>query len=133
LNYQALALREPAMKKTIELTESAGRLTVHLSAQPIGSDWNIAIYGGDRPHIGAVAVVSQRQSCSLVCLPGHKEGDMAKRFATALADSVNATVCVSCGIHLDDISSEEINQVLAMADRFLSVLKNKCAWGKVLN
>jgi len=96
---------------TIELSETIGRLTMRLLAQPIGHDWNIIIYGGDRPHIGAVALASPEQSeypCQLICLPNHREDELAKRAASAISSHINATVCVSCGVHLENITHDEI-------------------------
>ena len=98
----------------IEISKTSGRLTIYLTAQPVGADWNIVVCGGDRPHIGAIALASHvrpensENTCSLISLPNHREGEMAKRLATMLASRVNAAVCVSVGIHLENITGDEI-------------------------
>ena len=102
----------------IELTETIGRLTVHLRAECIGADWSIAIFGGDRPHIGAVALAGPDGHCQVICLPGHREGDIAERFAANLANRLEVGVCVSCGIHLDAITQLEIESVTKALDFF---------------
>ena len=102
----------------IKLTETIGRLTIRLEAQPIGSDWSVVVYGGDRPHIGAVALASPENGCSLICLPDHREGELAKELAATLANRVNAAVCVSCGIHLENITKDEISLVHTIIENF---------------
>jgi hypothetical protein len=102
---------------TIELSETIGRLTIHFLAKSVGRDWNIIICGGDKPHIGAVALASPDCSCSLICLPDHREGELAQRVATVIAAQINATVCVSCGIHLENITPDEILLVNAMVEK----------------
>ena len=106
----------------IELTETAGRLTIRLEARPIGSDWSVVVYGGDRPHIGAVALAHPENGCSLICLPNHREGELAKGLAIALANRVNAAVCVSCGMHLENITRDEISLVHAIIEKFTTEL-----------
>lgn len=103
-----------------ELSETIGRLTVNFHARLIGRDWDIAVCGGSLRHIGAVALASPNTLCSVMCLPGHREGEIAQHLASALANHANTTVCVVCGIHLDDISPEEILSVNSIAEKFIS-------------
>jgi hypothetical protein len=113
---------------TIELSETIDRLTMRLLAHLVGHDWNIIIYGGDRPHIGAVALASPDRSdisCSLICLPDHREGELAKRAATAIAAHTNTSVCVSCGVHLENITYDEILSVNTIVESFIEFFKNK--------
>jgi len=107
----------------IELTETIGRLTVHLRAERIGVDWIITIFGGDRPHIGAVALAGPDGHCQVICLPGHREGDIAERFAANLASRLGVGVCVSCGIHLNAITQLEIGSVAKASENFFSALE----------
>jgi len=102
----------------IELEKTVGRLTIRLKAQPIGSDWNIVVYGGDRPHVGAVALASPGSTCSFICLPNHRECELAKGLASTLSNHVNAAVCVSCGIHLENITKNEISLVHTIIENF---------------
>ena len=109
----------------IELTETIGRLTVHLRAERIGADCSVAIFGGDRPHIGAIALAAPDGHCQAICLPGHREGGIAERFAANLANRLGASVCVSCGIHLDAITQPEIESVTIVLEKFFSALEKK--------
>jgi hypothetical protein len=112
----------------IELSETIGRLTVHLRAMPIGRDWSIVVHGGDRPHIGAVALASPEspeESCQSICLPSHRESELAQRIAIAIAGHANAAVCVSCGIHLENITENEIVLTRTIIDKLISELFTK--------
>jgi hypothetical protein len=111
----------------INLSRTKGRVAVRLTAMQVGPDWTVAIYGGDGPHVGAVALAGPSPAapnrgcghkgghsgapdgpCRSISLPGHREGELAGETAAALAAHLGAAVSVSCGIHLDGIAQEEI-------------------------
>jgi hypothetical protein len=58
----------------------------------------------------------------LLRLPGHREDEIASRMAGTLAEALNCAVCVSAGIHFDNITREEIAVVETLADE----LTEKC-------
>ena len=98
--------------QTIELSMTKGRVSLRLTAVQAGHDWVVAIYGGDRPHVGAVALAAPvAQSLSL---PDHREGELAETTAATLASALGAAVSVSCGVHLDGATREEIALVKEM-------------------
>ncbi len=125
------------MQGTFATRTSQGRITVALQAIPMGEDLLVALHGGDRSHIGAVAVSQPRPSLlageprsattSVIALLGHKEDELARQLAQRIARETGATTSVACGIHLDGISSEEIGQVIQMAEE---VTKRLIAWKK---
>ena len=51
----------------------------------------------------------------LLALPGHKEDSLALRMAQSISQSLHCAVCVSAGIHYDNITRAEIQQVEQMA------------------
>ena len=99
----------------------------------IGQDFLVAIWGGEKPHIGAVSVAQPRPSlkdpeitsatASVICLPGHKEDDLAKATSEILSAALNTSVVVTAGIHWDNINEEGIQKVIAnskiLVDRIL--------------
>lgn len=109
-----------------EISRTSGRITVRMRSIRMGRDLCIAIYGGDREHIGAVALALSRPSlddpgrvsatASVLAAGGHKEDLLARRVALELAAGLDAAVSVSCGIHLDNASSEEIREVQRLVD-----------------
>jgi hypothetical protein len=105
----------------------------------VGNDLLVAIYGGEKPHIGAVAVAQVRPSrndaaipdstVSILCLLGHKEDEIAKNAAKKLSLALNTTVTVTAGIHWDDISREGIDAVIKnseiLVDRVIAKIQNE--------
>lgn len=109
---------------------------ITLEALPMGTDLAIAVSGGDRPHIGAVAVAQPRPSlsdpsrisatASVIALLGHKEDLLARSLATRIAAATDRVIALSCGIHYDNLSADEIAAIAALtgrlADRLLLAL-----------
>ena len=103
----------------IRTHEGVYDLSAHV--RMIGNDLLAAIWGGERPHIGAVAAAQPRPSlkrpdevsatASVICFPGHKEDVLAKTAAETLAASFNTHAVVTAGIHWDDLSEEGIEQI----------------------
>jgi hypothetical protein len=100
----------------ITLEARRGRIHLRLTAVTLGRDLAVTLSGGDRPHIGAVALAGPGTPASALCLPQHREGELAQKTACTLAEAFNVAVSATCGIHLDAISPAEIAEVLAMAD-----------------
>lgn len=83
-----------------------------------GDDLTVVIGGGEKQHIGAVAVGVPRpslkdknivsSSASVLCLTGHKEDLLARKAALELARMLGHTVTVTVGLHIDDASAEAI-------------------------
>ncbi|MEN6603836.1 MAG: proteasome assembly chaperone 4 family protein [Bryobacteraceae bacterium] len=99
-------------------TETYGRVTLEAVPVPMGNDLCLVITGGDRPHLGAVALAQVRPSLedsmkvsastSVLTVPGHKEDLLARSAAQSLAARLNRTVVVCCGIHVDAILTDEL-------------------------
>jgi len=91
----------------------------------MGADLTVTLAGGDRPHLGAVALSQPRPSglegggasasTSVITLLGHKEDELARSMAARLASGLGAAVCVACGVHLDRIRAQELEDVLELA------------------
>ncbi|WP_027723258.1 hypothetical protein [Maridesulfovibrio zosterae] len=113
----------------IVLERNTLRFSIRMHVICMGNDLCVSIGGGDKSHIGAVALaISHRAlsgcdkidaSVSLLTVTGHKEDELARKVAYKLAVEFNCTVSVSCGIHLDGASIQEITQVLDEADGLL--------------
>jgi gallate decarboxylase subunit D len=110
----------------ITLMAARGRLKLRLVCVSMGDDLLLALTGGDREHVGAVALAQGRPSLeaggapsattSVLALLGHKEDDLARRLATRLANRIGSVVCLACGIHLDRITAEELASVENLAE-----------------
>lgn len=119
--------------KTFTLQISAGRLKVRAFCQEIGQDLLLSIWGGNRPHIGALGVAIPRPSLkdpkrwsatsSNFTFVGHKEDILVKKVSERLAGRLKRNVVVVAGLHWDDLKASEIKRVehltLQLADRIL--------------
>jgi gallate decarboxylase subunit D len=99
-----------------------GEFDLEAKVLRIGDDLLVAIWGGEQPHIGALAMSQPRPSISdenitssttsVFTFLGHKEDELAKSIAGRLSASLEEKVVVTAGIHWDHISVEGIQKVL---------------------
>lgn len=119
---------------TIETDTGAYDLTANVRL--IGSDLLIAIWGGEKPHIGAVAVAQPRpslknpeftsSSASVFCFVGHKEDDLAKAAAEILSATLNTAVVVAAGIHWDHLDEEAILRIIKNSEILVDMILQRC-------
>lgn len=103
---------------------------IQLCAFPMGADWNVSIAGGEVPHIGAVALATPYRkedgtfgaSTSVLTALTHKEDLLARSAAERLAKQLGHTVLVSCGIHVDGISTDGISAFATLVEDAVSQL-----------
>lgn len=101
-----------------DFTAEKGRIKISMKSILIGEDLCVIISGGDNPHIGCVTLSVPRPSLadlnvisattSVLNLIGHKDDEAARYVSHALSSKLNKNVVVTCGIHLDNITKEEI-------------------------
>ncbi len=120
-----------------ELTKGEGRARVNLTVNSMGSDVVVRIYN-QNAHIGAVAIGDydyehERASVSVITRLGHKDDALAGEAAYLLSKSVRRPVCVVAGVHLDDITGEEIDKILANTRIAVSEIVNVCTQQKCVN
>lgn len=116
----------------LNLTKKFKTHNINCSVIKMGNDWNISIYGGDIPHIGAIALGIPRpsledknkisSSVSILTITGHKEDAIVQKIAKVLASTLNGTVVVSCGIHIDDITFDDIKNLNLVIDDLVDEL-----------
>lgn len=99
------------------LVVSEGRISLSLHWSFVGKDLQVVIEGGES-HIGAVALCHAGETpMQPLQLPHHREAELVQTVARRLASALGNTVCVSAGIHYQDITQAEIITVLSLADR----------------
>lgn len=106
------------------MTVKKGRIEIKAKAILVGDDLCIIISGGDRPHIGCVTLSIPRPgisdssknsaTTSVMNITGHKDDEAARYVSQTLASALNKNVVVTCGIHLDNITNEEIDETLVL-------------------
>lgn len=109
------------INKTRTIRDQNREYLIRAEVLASGQDIHVVISGGDRPHIGAVALASVAESPndhrkrsatpSVLTVPGHKEYQLALVGAEKLSKALERTVAVSVGIHIDDITPGLINKV----------------------
>ncbi len=119
----------------IKTEEDAYNLSA--SVRLIGEDVLVAIWGGEKPHIGAVAVAQPRpslkdpdvtsSSASVICLVGHKEDELAKAAAEILAAALKTQVVVTAGIHWDNLAPKGIQHVVRNTETLVEMILARLA------
>jgi len=120
-----------------ELTKGEGRARVNVTVNSMGSDLVVRIYN-QNAHIGAVAIGDydyehERASVSVITRLGHKDDALAGEAAYLLSKSIKRPVCVIAGVHLDNITGEEIEKILANARIAVSEIIDVCSQQKRAN
>ena len=100
-----------------------GKIEIALDAKKIGEDYLLTLTGGEE-HVGAVATGffderSQRASSSVVTMPGHREEYLALHGARQVSRATKRTSVFVVGIHQDDISPEEIRNIVSAAEEMV--------------
>ncbi len=107
------------MIKNLFITAGEGKHRVQLQATITGEGVIIALFGGEKPHIGAVVLSIPRPSladparisCTSTVVPrlGHKDEEIAKPLAEELAKACAQPVVAVAGLHIERAQAEDIN------------------------
>lgn len=108
-----------------ELLAGDDRSGVRLAAVESGRDLIVAIFGGQAPHVGSVAVAVPRPSlrdpavtsatASVITLVRHKDDELAEPIAEFLARELGRVVVLSVGIHVDQATPDDIQAITGTA------------------
>ncbi len=120
---------------------STGKFTIQGQVHEIGPDILVSVWGGTRPHIGAVGMAIPRPSLnnpkkwsatsSNFTFVGHKEDRLVKKISERLATRLRKNVVVTAGIHWDSITPKEIKVIENLTDKLSDrILKKLVPAGK---
>jgi hypothetical protein len=122
---------------TFTIQTQEGEYDISASVRLIGRDALVSIWGGEKPHIGAVAMAQPRPSLkdagvtsattSVFTYVGHKEDELAKATAEILAATLNTNVVVTAGIHWDNLSSDGIQKIIRNSEILVDMILDKTA------
>jgi gallate decarboxylase subunit D len=111
--------------KTASYSAKKGRFLIQSLVQELGEDLLVSIWGGTRPHIGAVGIAVPRPSLkdarrrsatsSNFTFAGHKEDRMVKEVSEVIAAALGKNVVVTAGIHWDGLTAKELRVVQELA------------------
>lgn len=123
--------------KMHEICVEDGKYSVSAQAIRCGKDISLTVVGGEAPHVGASALAIPRPSLSdpektsastsVLCAPGHKEDEVARRFAQCIAAKMNCVVSASVGVHIDNAAGEELARLGRNLESLLSAVIERLA------
>lgn len=115
-------MHEPTLTTT---TAGSGRWRVSATAIATGDGVTIHLGGGERPHVGAVAIAIPRPSLrdpartsatsSVITVTGHKDDELAKPLAELAAARLGQVAVVVVGVHVEGATDEDIERLAAHA------------------
>jgi hypothetical protein len=121
--------------RRVKVKTRAKAYNVEAEAVWVGADLLVYIWGGEEPHIGAVAAAQPRPSlgnpdatsatASVLSYLGHKEDVLVKRAAESLASALRTNVVVTAGIHWDNLDEPGLNTVRSNSLRLIDSLIQK--------
>jgi hypothetical protein len=121
--------------KRFRVTHEEGPYRIHAEVLFVGDDLVVSIWGGSKPHVGAVALSIPRPSLenpakisstsSVLTRLGHKEDEIVKKVAENISAALNKVVVVSAGIHWNNISDEGIGTIQSICETLTDQLINK--------
>ena len=114
---------------SFDVSESSGELSVRARVVALGPDCLVTVWGGTRPHVGAVGLAQFRPSLrdpqesaatsSVFTFVGHKEDVLAKSMSEELARRLERNTVVVAGMHWDGLTDDDINTITALCGRIV--------------
>ena len=109
-------------------------LNVCVHLEIMGEDLCVSLYGGNRAHVGSVAIAEPRPSLtgdgttsstvSTYTFVGHKDDEVANYLAKALSSGLARRTVVVCGLHYDEIDEAKLAKVRQLTETILQDLMN---------
>jgi len=108
----------------IKVSYGEGRFRIDVVSVVTAAGISITITGGEKPHVGGVAIcvprkslASDRVSCDtwVIPVPGHKDTEVAVPVAELVCRETEQTTAVTAGIHIDRAEEREIRQQIGRA------------------
>ncbi len=111
-------------------TKTENNLALKAQVLVVGDELCLIVSGGDTPHIGSVSIAVPRPSLSdpakisattsTYNFVGHMDDKIGNLFAEKLAAFLNKKIVVTCGIHVNNISEDQMVLVKSLAERLLN-------------
>lgn len=106
----------------MEIIEGKDRYKVKLTAVSSGKELTVIISGGEKPHIGAIAISIPRPSIedsnkvsastSVFTLVGHKEDELSKQIAENITKITEKVTVAILGLHIDKATAQDIEYLI---------------------
>ena len=109
--------------------DSHKKSKVELVAHLTGNGIVVLLLGGEKPHVGAAVITAPRPSLSgesktscnswIVPILGHKDDEVAKPAAEAIATATGQVTVVVAGLHVRDAEIQDISQIIVNCDQLV--------------
>jgi len=119
----------------MEIIEGKDKYKVKLVAIKSGEDLTVIISGGEKPHIGTIAVSIPRPSLkdlnkvitstSVFTLIGHKEDELSKQIAENITKITKKITVVIVGLHIEKATSKDIECLIKNTQKAVDKLRRK--------
>ena len=103
----------------INIDKKLGRISINLKAMYVGDDLLIVLSGGDRPHIGGISYGGLDDDKQTISFENHKDYILSDLFSKEISKIFKVNFVICSGVHLDNITKEEINQVQDLSKEIL--------------
>ncbi len=123
---------ETARTSIITTVAGEGRWRVEGTAVATSAGLTLHLYGGERLHVGAVALAVPRPSlrdptrtsatASVLAVTGHKDDELAKPLAELAAARLGQVAVVVVGVHVEGASPEDIARLSEHATQAVEAL-----------
>lgn len=110
------------LNNTLNITKSNDRFSIQLQATYIGNDLLVLLYGGDQSHIGGISYGGIHDICETKSFLNHKDYLLTEMFSNKIKPVFSHHFVICAGIHLDNITSDEISQILLLSNELLNEL-----------
>ena len=87
-----------------------------------GNDCAVFVAGGLKEHVGAVSLCSEDGAVRTLTLAGHKDQFITEPWSLRIHEVTGSAVSVSAGIHYDNLTKEQIAQVMDSVNELLGQL-----------
>jgi hypothetical protein len=106
---------------TVRCSAKQGRFRIDALVQSLGDDLLVSVWGGTRPHIGAVGIAIPRPSLddpqrvsatsSNYTFLGHKEDAVVKQVSESIAAALGRNVVVTAGLHWEGLAPRDLEDI----------------------
>lgn len=121
--------------RSFEVVEGEGQFQVFAQVFEMGPDCLVIVWGGTRPHVGAVGMAQVRASLrdpkksaatsSVFTFVGHKEDGVAKTMSEELARRLERNTIVAAGIHWDNLTDQDIKVITRLCQKLIDGITEK--------
>lgn len=94
------------------ITLGEGKYKVYLDKISIGNDLIYILGGGEKPHVGSIAICEPEKKIQVIKFDGHYDYIVVEPIAQAACKKYGKKIVVIGGIHIDNATKDEIDLIV---------------------